>query len=37
VRYYLAVVVEAEGDVVVVFPVRDILIFSWSKVEESVG
>jgi len=37
VRYYLAVVVEAEGDVVVVFPVRDILVFRWSKVGESVG
>jgi hypothetical protein len=37
VRYYLAVVVEAERDVVVVFPVRDILIFRSSKVEESVG
>lgn len=32
VRYYLAVVVEGEGGVVVVFPVRGIVTFRWPRV-----
>lgn len=30
-RYYLAVVVEGEGEVVVVFPVSGFLLWSWER------